>query len=54
MSECYLPGIPIWLKKPMLDVGSAIGAALGMDPTFEHYRSRAAVASAMSAAQPAA
>jgi quercetin dioxygenase-like cupin family protein len=49
LSECYLPGIPLWIQKPMVDVGSAIGAALGYDPSFRRYRAEATATATMPA-----
>ena len=37
LSENYLPGIPIWMQKAMLALGSAFGRLLGYDPTFAEY-----------------
>jgi mannose-6-phosphate isomerase-like protein (cupin superfamily) len=37
LSESYLPIIPIWMQKPMLAIGSALGWILGYDPRFSQY-----------------
>jgi quercetin dioxygenase-like cupin family protein len=37
-SETYLAGIPIWLQKPLLALGSALSRLLGCDPAFTEYR----------------
>lgn len=39
LGETYLPGVPIWMQKIGLGVGSSIGRVLGYDPTFARYRS---------------
>jgi mannose-6-phosphate isomerase-like protein (cupin superfamily) len=46
LAECYLPGIPIWIQKPMLAIGSSIGLALGYDPTFRTYHAEATASAA--------
>jgi hypothetical protein len=46
LAECYLPGIPIWIQKPMLVIGSSIGQALGYDPAFRTYRAEATTSAA--------
>lgn len=41
MAECYMPGIPIRIQKPLLAIGSTVGAMLGFDPTLQRYREEA-------------
>lgn len=36
-SEAYVPGVPIWMQRMGLAVGSFIGRLLGYDPTFVEY-----------------
>ena len=37
-SETYLPGIPIWMQKVGLSMGSAMGRILRYDPTLAEFR----------------
>lgn len=41
-SETYLPGIPIWMQKIGLSMGSAMGRVLGYDPTLAEFRAEPA------------
>ncbi|MGH2448432.1 MAG: cupin domain-containing protein [Chloroflexota bacterium] len=45
LSESYMPGVPIFVQKIGLSVGSVVGRALGFDPYFNKYRLMATQAS---------
>jgi mannose-6-phosphate isomerase-like protein (cupin superfamily) len=38
LSETYIPGVPIFLQRLTLAVGSVFGRLLGYDPRFAEYR----------------
>jgi hypothetical protein len=40
LSETYLPGIPIWVQRVLMAIGSGTSQLLGYDPEFTEYRIR--------------
>jgi quercetin dioxygenase-like cupin family protein len=41
LSGTYLPGIPVWMQRIGLTMGSAMGQLLGYDPAFASFRTPA-------------
>jgi mannose-6-phosphate isomerase-like protein (cupin superfamily) len=39
LSEVYLPGIPIWMQRIGIGIGSTVARLIGYDPNFSEYAS---------------
>jgi quercetin dioxygenase-like cupin family protein len=50
-SETYLPGVPIWMQKVGLKMGTTMGRAFGIDPTLTNFRTGESSAIAMAQAE---